>query len=173
MCTLLAETNKQAKQNGNVALAEPCGDIAMKTFHINMRNSRESNIECLFKPILTVRRCFLRMYMMKPHILDVTLRKVRMPSKHCRVFSMLMSTQGTNSTTRQLKLSVKSAPRRPTLLSNLWRRWPASDRKTPVCSTAAKLAIRNPTRGPGKRVSTSLCTLAAQIRSNMIRFHCN
>lgn len=33
------------------------------------------------------------MYMMKPHILDVTLRKVRMPSRHCRVFSMLMSTQ--------------------------------------------------------------------------------
>lgn len=51
-------------------------------------------MECVlrFKPVLTVRRCFLRMYMMKPHILDVTLRKVRMPSKHCRVFSMLTST---------------------------------------------------------------------------------
>lgn len=46
-----------------------------------------------FKLILTVRRCFLRMYIMKPHILDVTPRNVRIPSKHCRVFSMSMSTQ--------------------------------------------------------------------------------
>lgn len=41
------------------------------------------------KLILTVRRCFLRMYIIKPHILDVTPRKVRTPSSHWRVFSML------------------------------------------------------------------------------------
>ncbi len=32
--------------------------------------------------LLTVRRCFLRMYKMKLHILDVTPRKERIPSKH-------------------------------------------------------------------------------------------
>ena len=30
------------------------------------------------------------MYKMNPHSLDVILRKVRMPSKHCRVLSMLI-----------------------------------------------------------------------------------
>lgn len=67
-------------------------------FYIYMwQKHKQINSHVCSEPILTVRRCFLRMYMMKPHILDVTPRKVRMPSKHCRVFSMLMSTQRPHS----------------------------------------------------------------------------
>lgn len=54
---------------------------------------RSTSVMFKYKLILTVRRCFLRMYIMKPHILDATPRNVRIPSKHCRVFSMSMSTQ--------------------------------------------------------------------------------
>lgn len=46
-------------------------------------------------------------------------------------------------------------------------------KKNSVCSTAAKLARPHPTRGPGKRVSTSLCTFAAQIFSKALHFHWN
>lgn len=64
------------------------------------------------------------------------------------------------------------------------QRWPeggdgwlvvtAARRKLPSCSKAAKLARpkKIPTTGPGKRVSTSLCTFAAQISSNTLHFHC-
>jgi len=51
---------------------------------INMHSHRQTDVDTL-----TVRRCFLRMYKMKLHILDVTPRKVRIPSKHWRVFNML------------------------------------------------------------------------------------
>lgn len=72
-----------------------------------------------FKPVLTVRRCFLRMYMMKPHILDVTLRKVRMPSKHCRVFSMLTSTLRPPRHVNHFHLWVKIAPLGPVVVEEM------------------------------------------------------
>jgi len=48
-----------------------------QTEEINMHSHRQTDVDTL-----TVRRCFLRMYKMKLHILDVTPRKVRIPSKH-------------------------------------------------------------------------------------------
>lgn len=59
------------------------GQNTLYTVQINMYS------HMTYGDLLTVRRCFLRMYKMKLHILDVTPRKVRIPSKHCRVFNML------------------------------------------------------------------------------------
>lgn len=118
---------------------------------------------------LTVRRCFLRMYMMKPHILDVTPRKVRMPSKHCRVFSMLTSTQRPHSSSALPQLTARVARScRGIITEGTW----LLVSQNPSLATAAKLALQFNKR-PSKRVSTSLCTLAAQLVSNRVDSHCN
>lgn len=70
-----------------------CGPVGSVSVQMGVFQTYSLSSPLVFKAVLTVRRCFLRMYMMKPHILDVTPRKVRMPSRHCRVFSMFMSSQ--------------------------------------------------------------------------------
>lgn len=102
--------------------------------------------------------------MMKPHILDVTPRKVRMPSKHCRVFSMLITTQhGFHPSCWGWVDGRKGVITGRTCLpqSKFWS-----------LATAAKLATPIMKR-PSKRVSTSLCTIAAQLASNRVNSHCN
>lgn len=109
-------------------------------------------------PILTVRRCFLRMYMMKPHILDVTPRKVRMPSKHCRVFSMLTSTQRPPKAT-QLQYSVDG-----TAFARCC--WDIQKSQNPFLfflGYSRQTSSCPKIKRPSKRVSTSLCTLVAQL----------
>lgn len=96
--------------------------------------------EIRLKPSLTVLRCFLRMYMMKPHILDVTPRKVRMPSKHCRVFSMLTSTQRPHSNSTSI-VSVKHAVAQ-SYWGNCWRNSLASESKS-VFSHSRQTSISN------------------------------
>lgn len=114
---------------------------------------RCTSVTLEFKLNLTVRRCFLRMYIMKPHILDATPRNVRIPSKHCRVFSMSMSRQSPLNSPLQLARSSQS--RRDNYLRNLLRR----------------CGCRRWVERPSKRVSTSLCTLVAQLISNKVHFH--
>lgn len=114
---------------------------------------------------------------MKPHILDVTPRKVRMPSKHCRVFSMLTSTQrppprqqlGFNPPLQSIRTPL------PELVGTITAgTCPLVRVENPSFSqTAAKLAIQILNKRPSKRVSTSLCTLVAQPALNTVRFHCN
>lgn len=55
-----------------------------KSFSESFEQQSRTNISVT----LTVLICFLRMYKKKLHILEVTPRKVRTPSRHCRVFSM-------------------------------------------------------------------------------------
>lgn len=70
-------------------------------------------------------------------------------------------------------LSCKHASAR-SCWGNYWRNLLASDSQNPSLATAAKLAIQIDRQlRPDKRVSTSLCTLAAQLTLNREHFHCN
>ena len=106
--------------------------------------------------------------MMKPHILDVTPRKVRMPSKHCRVFSMLTSTQRPHTASQ---FSAGSSPL-PEVAGTISEGTCLLVSQNPSLATAAKLAIQINKR-PSKRVSTSLCTLVAKLALKTVHFHCS
>ena len=107
------------------------------------------------------------MYKMNPHSLDVTLRKVRMPSKHCRVLSMLI---------RYRRLSRK----KKTYILGRFRKLHEDVRyiaRNLLDSDTVRPVIRSSrtsssNKRPSKRVSTSLCTLVARLSPKIMHKHC-